>query len=187
MRLSLGLALSLLAAPAVAQDPAAQFADATRAFILPGTPSLGLTDLLSDTAVIATLPSLEGTWGPAYMLFPEPDSFEAERFAQACERTGMELEQTARRSFVITKIQERDGVSYPLHVRHAWISGNAFDRSVDEAELIAHYDLEAPGEPPMRVMSGRNLRGEVAMFHPSPDILVFVAPGELTEILVRCP
>ncbi len=184
-------ALALLAGPALAQGDdtvAAQFADAARAFTLPGSRSLASTDLASDQAVLATLPSLEGRWLPAHILVPDPTGLDEDLLARHCGRlAAITLERTSNRGFVLIREAEHDGVSRALRIRHDWMIGNTFDRSVEEAEAMAYLGLGPQEEFPTGMLALPSMRGYVAMFHPSPDILVFASQGGGPEILVRCP
>lgn len=174
-------------APASRPDPQAQIADALAAFLLPGSPGRSREELAGDAAILALLPSLEGTWAPAHILFPDPDLFSDDRLAQACDRVGLRLERTAERSFVLLRQAGSNPDAPPLPIRHDWIGASGFDRSAAEADLVAHLGLADLDEVHASLLTPPGLRGEVAMFHPSPDILVFVAPGEPPEILARCP
>ncbi|EYD78040.1 hypothetical protein Rumeso_00377 [Rubellimicrobium mesophilum DSM 19309] len=181
------LTLFLATAPAMAQDLASQYAAAARAFTLPGAPSLGQADLLADAAVMALLPGLQGDWAPAGVLFTDPAGLDPAILRQACERTPSALVQTAPRSFELRRTSGRDGQAVTMAIRHDWIIGNTFDRSVDENEAMAYLGLDGLDEirPGMLALPG--LRGQVSLFNPSPDILVLVAPGGPPEILARCP
>ncbi len=174
-------------APAPTPDPAAQIAGALTAFLLPGAPGRSREELAGDAAILGLLPSLEGTWAPAHLLFSDPDIFSDDRLAQACDRVGIHLQRTAERSFVLLRKGGSHRNAPPLPIRHDWIGASGFDRSVAEADLVAHLGLGDLAEVHPSLLAPPGLRGEVAMFHPSPDILVFVAPGEPPEILVRCP
>ena len=76
-------ALALLAAPAVARDaprdPAAQFDAALAAFVLPTAEDLSIGGLMEEDAVEALLPSLEGDWVQALVLFPGRGAFDDAR------------------------------------------------------------------------------------------------------------
>jgi hypothetical protein len=181
------LALLLTAAPAMAQDLGGQYSAAARAFTLPGTPGYDMEGLQGDDAVMALLPTLVGTWADALGLFPGPDAFDPDLHAMACERTRIEIVQTAPRSFVLRRTGGSEAEPRTLTIRHDWIIGNSFDRSVDENEAIARFGLDAMPELPMGILQFPGLRGEVSMFHPSPDILVFSMPGGVPEIYARCP
>lgn len=181
------VALALTAAPAVAQDLAGQYAAAARAFTLPGVASLGQSDLMEDDAVMAILPTIEGDWAAASVLFTDPFSVDASILQEACERTPSTLAQTAPRSFELRRSRSAGGQAISLSLRHDWVIGNTFDRSAAENEVIAYLGLDAMEEIPAGMLTLPGLRAEVQMFHPSADILVFAAPGQPPEILARCP
>jgi hypothetical protein len=179
--------LALLATPAAAQEPAQQFAAAAHAFFLPGTESLALSDAIKDGAILATLPDLEGGWMPATDLFRHAEGYSEGLLSDACGRIGWSLEQTAPRSFALRRTATRGGAAVSLAVRYDWMTGNTFDRGVDENDLLAFMDFDATGEVPAMHLLAANMRGHAMLFHPSPDILVIVAPGMPAEILMRCP
>ena len=181
------LALLLTAAPAVAQDLAAQYAAAARAFTLPGAPSLSMGDLLEEDAVEALLPTVEGNWTPALTLFPDPANVDPELLAESCERIPSTLVQTAPHSFELRRSSERDGTAITMAIRHDWIVGNTFDRGVEEKEVSAFLGFDRLDDLSTGMMTLPGLRGQVVLFQPSPDILVFVSPGGPPEIFARCP
>ena len=52
---------------------------------------------------------------------------------------------------------------------------------------MAFLGLDAMPDPAGGMLRFDAMRGEVALFHPSPDVLVFVDPGATPEVHVRCP
>lgn len=181
------LLLALLATPALAQARAAQFESALSAFVLPTAEDLSLGGLQEEEAVEALLPTLTGDWTSAIALFPARGAFDDATVAASCDRTPTTLAITGPRSFELRRSSVRDGGTVTLAVRHDFLQGNAFDRGASEADLLAFMGLESMPDPSAGMLAFDALRADVAMFHPSPDILVFVAPGQAPEILVRCP
>ncbi len=186
MRLALATVLCLVGLPAAAQGLADQYAGAVRAFTLPTVPGFTTGALMEEDAIEALLPSLEGNWAPVLILFGDPANFGDELLVETCERVPMTLVPTALRSFEFRRSTERDGRTLTLAIRHDFLIGTTFDRSVDEAQALAFFNLEQQ-EPAVGMLHFSGMRGEVSMFHPSPDILVFVAEGAPPEILARCP
>lgn len=183
---ALALLAATLAAPAAAQDLAADYAAAARAFALPGVASLSNGDVLDDDAARALVPALAGTWAALFALAPEPGSFDPAELAQACAGpAAATIEPLGPRSFGLRRSRADTGAS--LVLRHEWVVANTFQRSVAEEEYLAFMgiaDLEAA--PPV-MMAAPGVRGDVLVFHPSPDILVMQAPRGVVEIFGRCP
>lgn len=181
------LALALAAAPALAQNLPGQFAGAARAFTLPGVESLARGDQAEDEAIMALLPGLAGDWVALDVLFPDPLAFDPELLASACALNPATLTPVAARSFELRRTTERDGVPISLGLRYDWVVGNGFDRGAPEDEIIAYLGFDGQDEVPPGLLIAPHLRGPAQVFHPSPDVLVIVAPHQAPEFWGRCP
>ncbi len=174
-------ALLLLAAPAAAQDLPAQFGAAVGAFALPDESN----DYEAAAAHIAELlPSLGGDWVAGHILFPGTDELDPELVAVACARLVLRLEPTSPHGFALSWV--RDGAPTGLVVRHDYLGFRSFQRSADETAVRAYLGLPEDMMN-MNVFTSPAWRGEVQLYHPSPDILVLQPTGTGAEILVRCP
>lgn len=186
----LPLAFALLAAPAapaLAQDVGAQYLAALDAFLLPTVPDLSIDSLAGDDAFESLLPSLEGDWIVASRLGPSRDALDPSMFDRACEVDALALVATAPHSFELRRSYEKDGETRSLAISHDFIMGNSFDRGVAQANMIDYLGLDSLPSHRPGAFNFFSMRGPVALFHPSPDVLVLVAPVAAPDILVRCP
>ena len=180
------LALSLCAAPALADNFQAQYLTAAQAFTLPGTLSLSQMDLLAADPVADLLPKLEGDWVPARDLYLNPNEEQENFLATYCERMAVTLVQTDPHGFEIYDSRQLEGVTVTMAIRYDFLFGNSFDRSVREEEAVAFMELDE-SEVSVGHLNLAKLRGQVLLFHPSPDILVLASPQWPIEIYGRCP
>lgn len=186
MRLAAFALLVAPAAPAAAQDLAADYAAAAAAFALPGAASLSNGDILDDDAARAMVPALAGIWVALFALSPEPEALDPALLAEACwGPAAVEIEPLGPRSFGLRRSRADTGASFVL--RHDWVVGNTFQRSVLEEEYLAVLGLTDPEATPPLAMAAPGLRGDVLLYHPMPDILVMQAPRGILEIFGRCP
>jgi hypothetical protein len=177
----LALVLALIAAPAAAQDPAAEYDAAVRAFVLPGQE--GGDVMAEDDAVIALLPGLEGDWAPASVL-AAGGSLDPALVAEVCGEAPLALARTAPRSFEMRRPYGEAGAT--LATRYDYLQGNTFQRSVPEADLLAYMGFPEGVDVPPAVFAGMG-RGEVLLFHPSSGLLVVHPVGGRAEVYARCP
>jgi hypothetical protein len=187
MRLALALALTLAAAPALAQDLSGQFAGAVRAFTLPGTQGLEDEALAEDDPILALLPGLAGDWVPLRVLFPDPGAYDPALLAGACDRLPTTLTPLAQRSFELRRTTGPTDAPFTLAVRYDWVTGNSFDRGVSEEELVAFNGWDKMATFPAFAMAVPEMRGPAQLFVPGPDLLVIVAPNLPPEFWGRCP
>ncbi len=174
-------ALLLLAAPAAAQDLSAQFGSAAATFAFPNESN----DYEAAAAhVAAILPTLEGDWFAGHVLLAGSAPLDPDLVAETCATLVLRLEQTSDHGFAITWV--RDGDPSGLTVRHDYLGFRSFQRSAHENEIRDYLHLPEDMLN-MNVFTSPAWRGEVALYHPSPDILVLQATGTASEILVRCP
>ncbi|EYD76320.1 hypothetical protein Rumeso_02078 [Rubellimicrobium mesophilum DSM 19309] len=164
----------------------AQYLAAAQAFTLPGTLSLSQMDLLAADPIADLLPKLEGDWVPANGLYPDPNEEREGFLASNCERLAVTLTQTDPHGFEIRDSRQLEGETLTMAVRYDFLFGNSFDRSVREEEAVAFMELDE-SEVSVGQLNLAKLRGQVLLFHPSPDILVLATPQWPTEIYGRCP
>lgn len=194
--------LASLAALAVASGLAAQempagspYADAAARFYLPGVVPGAFADWADEAAVVALLPTLEGTWlrgAQAVAGGAEPPA--PDLLARACDQVGATLARTSPRSFEV-RVPIGDGADSYAE-RYDFVTGTTFLRSFDEAGYLRRLlgDAAATPEGLARLpegLVGRTLaqagRGEVMLFAPSPDLLVLVQMGRPPDLWMRCP
>lgn len=187
MRLALAV-LVVAASPVGAQDLSGgdlrgQYDAAVAAFVLPGQEE-GDAYLYAE-AMTALLPTLEGDWAPAWLL-AQGGPIDATAIAEACDRPWVPttLARTAPHSFEMQRPSGPEGARVP--VRFEYLIGNSFQRTLAEADVTAMLGFEDGRiENPLAFLDVA--RGEVLLFHPSPDILVIHAVGGPAEIYARCP
>jgi len=63
--------------------------------------------------------------------------------------------------------------------------GNTFDRGVEEGQAMAFLGLDPENLSP-GVMTLSSMWGDVSLYHPLRNILVFSGPSTLPEVLARC-
>jgi hypothetical protein len=176
MRHALALMLALLAAPAAAQDLAAQYEDAVETFgsAVPDGREAG-------ARVGDAIAGWEGDWIDAGVLAngaPLP----LDIIPTACERNPERLERAGDWSFTLT----RASAEASFAVRYDYAGFRSFQRSADP-EAVAAY-LRLPAEM-MAEQLGRPTawQGMAQVAQPSPDILVITAERQPPMILARCP
>ena len=184
MRLSLPIALTCLsmALPAAAQDIAAEYAAAFAAFTLPGY--AGRDPEAALAAIEASLPGLQGNWVRADLLSDDTAVLDPAMLANACARHYEQLVHSSPHGFEMRRTN-RDG-KVLLRVQYDFVGLNFFDRSYDEAEWLAYLGFDADQMAHASAYYGQP-RGEVILFVPGPNTMVFQETRGLTEIYTRCP
>ncbi len=185
-RLFMAMLATCLAAPVSAQDLGAEFLNAYRTF---GNAS-GDFDY-AQAAMTELVPTLVGRWFPIGILLgaggpvvdQTPPEFDSAPF---CSRLVYDLVQIGPRSFSTLWHDLENPDSAQLTTLYTYSGMNQFVRYVDEAQMLAMLGFEDGIEPPGQTYLGLR-HGDVLLYHPSPNIMVFVSALGQTEYLARCP
>src|SRR5690349_15153712 len=146
--MTLVLALTLPSGHVAAQNVNSEYAAAFKNFTLPEVDALTSDSILDDDPLEKILPTLADTWVPAWEVSPRPDLLYYAVLAEACRGpAAFTLVPTARRSFEMRHPPAQNGAT--LTVRYDYIIGNAFQRSVNERDLLAYMGFEDPDEIPI--------------------------------------
>jgi hypothetical protein len=178
------LLLAFLAAPAAAQDLAQQYAAAHGTFLLS---SEGWDSDAAAQTMAALLPTLEGRWAEATVLSNGGPDLPAETMPSHCERNGRDLARTSPYGFEMRGAYGDEGGV--LVERFDYAGHNTFLASVDQAALLDRLGFGADSDrpPPSSVWFAGAAPGFVALFHPSPDVIVLQGERRPAQIWLRCP
>ena len=176
-------ALTVLSLPAHAQDIAAEYANAYRAFSV--MPDGGVGVEAAAAAVVALLPTLEGEWVEAGILAGDTPFVDVDLIVRACERVRYNLVQTSQHGFTLNRLAGQTGES--MAVRHDYRAMNIFQRSVAENDFLNLLGIDPLSDQAARALSVSDSYGRVYLFHPSANILVMQLENGTTEIYARCP
>ena len=178
--------LLLTASPAVAQDLADQLAQAARAFTCLGTESFDTRDRSDDDPFVAVVPELEGDW-TMDAFDPATGGLDPARLAKGCQDPTT-LVQTAPRTLEFRPPRWRsDWLDLSATVRLDYVVSHTFDRSITEEDWIDASDAWDEENYIPYFFAAPLFRGEVYLFHPSLDVLVFFDPEGAPDLLARCP
>lgn len=185
MRPLLIAALSLLISPAArAETVAEQFASAYATFG-------GLLDDVdfSAAAIEALIPTLTGHWVRIDILAGGGITAPVEEFDMAmfCSRVVEDLVPDGPHGFRLTRLNLAQPENAVLETRYAYLGMQSFQRQVDETQMLAYFRFDADTPPPFGFYLSNGQNGRVRLYHPSPDLLVFVDERGLSEYRARCP
>ena len=177
------LALGLCPMPAMAQDLPSQYAAAYSAF-----QSTNISrDALAQRQLIAqTLLDLSGNWFNASVVIENDPVLTPDVVAQVCDSRGKSvLTAPTPYQFVMT---QTDNQGNTLSRHFDYVNSHFFQLRVDDLEFATYLRLTDKEELMAQQLSYSAGRfGMIAMFHPSPDILVLQSAYGPPEIHVRCP
>jgi hypothetical protein len=186
MRHSLAaIALVTLAAPAAAQGISAQYADAFARFsgVDPGAEMEIST---AAAAMSAMIPGLAGNWVQIAQLAGNTGSYDELNLADHCRPLVWVLTPTSPWSFDLTATPAREGAPR-LTVHHDYGGWNLFHRSRDTTAWLERLGLTDQARLPVGLFLSDGSQGRVRLFHPSPDIIVFLPEVGPAEFFARCP
>jgi len=180
----------LLAAPLAAQDLAGEYIAAARVFSLPGAPNDPEEQMLAAREMVA---ALAGAWVPAWILLDDisgPDGLGRVAMIGAdlpgwCGRLQHQATPLGLHSFEMRTIN--NGEDSGFAVRHQYVLGRSFQRSVDEVAHLTRLGLQdRPDDIPPMLYGNPGISGVVEVFRPSANVLVIQPQGGTAEIYLRC-
>lgn len=132
------------------------------------------------------LTTLQGDWVPASLVAEGTADLDVKFLTGVCERgKALQFAAPAPYQFTLT----RPGRDNPLTETYDFVSGQVFQKRVDDADFIRFMKIdETQPKLAASMLEGANRFGPVAMFQPSPDIFV-IQPmlGGAAQIYARCP
>ncbi len=179
------LALLALAPPAGAQGISAQYADAFARFS--GVDAAAEMDLATAAAAVsAMIPALAGNWTQIGQLAGGTGAYDDSLLAEHCRPLVWVLTPTSPWSFDLTATPVREDAPR-LTIRHDYAGWNLFQRSRDTTSWLERLGMTDESRLPHGIFVADGSQGRVRLFHPSPDILVFLPEVGPAEFLARCP